>query len=823
VKIVKLIVSLSITIGLIILLSTPLGGKPAFGKLLNPVSGFWANAESRNLHIDSEIAKLPLNDEVVAYFDERRVPHIFANNEYDLYFTQGYIVASLRLWQMEFQVMAAEGRVSEILGDDPRYLEFDKKQRRKGLKFGAQNKTELMMQDPLARELINAYTDGINEYIKRLPAKKLPLEYKLIGYKPELWSPYKTALFLMNMSDVLTSTEYDIEYSNFVFQHGSELFHQLYNDWFPENDPVLHAPEEGWLAHFGLDTSAIPGTAVLFPGKTPENTNATLGILDPKPDVQIGSNNWALHGNKTLSSYPLLANDPHLRLTFPSVWIEMHLVGPQSNAYGASFPGAPAIIIGFNEKIGWGVTNAGRDVKDWYVIEYKDNNKDFYRWEDGWRETKKVVEEYKVKGGQSVYDTIIFTHLGPVVHENFETNAGKLNLALQWMAHYPSEEYKTFYLLNRAENFEQYLEALTYYSCPAQNFVFACVDGDIALRQQGKFPVLEKHEGLTIEDGSKREKWSRFIPFEHIPMEYNPASGFVSSANQHAVDTTYPYYTNGVYEYYRNRVINDELSKLRRATVEDMKALQYNNYNLLAAENLPLLLDMLSTFKMNFKEQEIFESLRKWDFYNHADDINSTYFQIFYERFFTLLWDEFTEEEVAGSWENFKQKDGYKAPGEFKTYKIITDSIYNPFISHEQYPEIKTYNDIAQLAFKHAVERIEKIDQTDLPWGKYKNTLVEHIAMIPAFSANVNTGGNYKVVNATGKYHGPSWRMILDFADGKVSGLGVYPGGQSGNPGSYYYDNQLKEWTQGIYHELINSSSKADFENERYRKVTFKN
>jgi penicillin G amidase len=795
---------------------------PHLVKLFNPVSGFWNNAETRNLHLGEEIANLPLHDEVVAYFDERRIPHIFANNEHDLYFTQGYIVASLRLWQMEFQVLAAEGRISEILGNDPKYIAFDKSQRKKGLKYGAQNKVKAMINDPLAEELITAYTNGVNAYISNLKPKDLPLEYKLMGYKPEPWSAYRTALFLMNMSDVLTNTEYDIEYSNFVFQYGSELFHNLYNQYYPENDPVLATPDGGWTAHFGLDSSAIPGVSKLFPGKLDEVSTEALSALQAKPDVQIGSNNWALHGNKTLSSYPLLANDPHLRLTFPSVWLEMHLVGPQSNAYGVSFPGSPAIIIGFNEKIGWGVTNAGRDVKDWYVIEFKDENKDYYRWETGWRETQKVVEEIKVKGSETVYDTIIFTHLGPVVHEDFETNAGKLNLALQWVAHHGTEEYKTFYLLNRAENFDQYLEALSYYSCPAQNFVFASVDGDIALRQQGRFPILEKYEGLTIEDGSKRDTWSEFIPFEHIPTNHNPERGFVSSANQLAVDSTYPYYTNGVYEYYRNRVINDELTKMRRATVEDMKALQYNNYNLLAAENLPVLMSYLSTFQMNFKEQEVYESLLDWDFNNNAEDVSSTYFQKFYERFYTLLWDEFTEEEVAGGWENFKHKDGYKAPSEFETYKIITDSIEHPFLKNAKYPELQNLSDIVQMAFTQAVERISELDKDKIAWGAYKNTLVEHVAMIPAFSTNVNTGGNYKVVNATGKYHGPSWRMILDFADGKVSGLGVYPGGQSGNPGSYYYDNQLKEWAEGSYHSLFNSKSKNDFENESFHKVTFK-
>lgn len=824
-KVTKFIISLLITITLIILLNLSIAGNPAFGKLLNPVSGFWNNAESKDLYLPSEISNLDLKEEATVYFDDNRIPHIFANNEHDLYFMQGYVVASLRMWQLEFQVLAAEGRIAELLGNDPKYLAFDKMQRKKGLKWGAQNKVKSMESEPLAKELLGAYTDGINAYINQLKPRDLPLEYKLIGYKPEPWSIYKTALFLMNMSEVLTSTEYDVENSNFIFQYGSDLFHKIHKDWYPELDPVIATPKEGWLAHLGIDTSNLEKDTILkIPAKKLENDieEQDLSNLPKKTDVQIGSNNWVLSGGKTASAYPLLANDPHLRLTFPSVWMEMHLVGPQSNTYGVAFPGSPSIIIGFNEKIGWGVTNVGRDVKDWYIIEYKDESRNEYKWKDGWRKTEKIIEEFKVKGGKTAYDTIIITHLGPVVHENHETKAGNVNLAVQWTAHFDSEEYKTFYLLNRASNFEQYLEALKHYECPAQNFAFASIDGDIALRQQGKYPILEKYQGLTVQDGSQKEAWSEFIPFDHINMMYNPERGFVSSANQHGVDTTYPYYTNGVFEYYRNRVINEELSKMKRATVEDMKKLQYNNYNLLAAENLPMLMKHLSTFKMTFKEQEVFEILEDWDFETNKESLGATYFQIFYETFYTTLWDEFTEEEVAGGWENFTHKDGFKAPNEFLTYKMIMDSVEHPFLKNEQYPEIETMEDLVKISFSKAVEKIDALDKDNIEWGKYKNTLIEHLAMIPAFSKNINTGGNYKVVNATGKYHGPSWRMILDFADGNIKGIGVYPGGQSGNPGSPYYDNFVESWMEGDFHELFNSNKVEDYENEKFKKVTFK-
>ncbi|MFT5306375.1 MAG: penicillin amidase, partial [Chitinophagales bacterium] len=521
-----------------------------------------------------------------------------------------------------------------------------------------------------------------------------------------------------------------------------------------------------------------------------------------------------------VSAYPLLANDPHLKLSFPSVWVEMHLNTPDLNTYGVVFPGAPGIIIGFNDYIGWGVTNAGRDVKDWYSIEFKDVTKDFYKWEEGWRATTKVYEEIKVKGCDSMFDTIIHTHLGPVVYEEFPTQDGPKNFALQWMAHQAGQEYMTFYLLNRAKNFEDYLDALRYYECPAQNFVFACVDGDIALRQQGKFPILEKNQGVFYMDGSEREAWEEFIPFDEIPMMHNPDREYVYSANQHVADSTYPYFTNGVFEYYRNRVINKELRAMHKVSKDDFKALQFNEYNLMAEEALPLLLSYVDRSSLDEKGKEVLDALSLWDFVNDVDSKEATYFQLFSEGYYTSLWDEFVETEVPGGWDPYKWKDGWKAPNEYQTYRLLADSIDHRFIDMEETKVVETTDVLINFAFSDMLEDVDTLDQVE--WGKYKNTLIEHLAMIPAFSTNLDIGGNYKIVNASGKFHGPSWRMILDFDGGKIKGYGVYPGGQSGNPGSKFYDNMLSEWATGDYHELVNSTDPSTYQNSNYQSVTLK-
>lgn len=798
---IRFLLMLLLTVALVVVLNLRLKGKPAFGKLLNPTTGFWQNAETTPFYLPKHIAVEKLQQKTEVYFDERRIPHIFAENEHDLYFVQGYIVASLRLWQMDFQVLAAEGRIAEILGNEQKYIDFDKKQRRKGMAFGAKNKLKALEKDPLGLDLLNAYTEGVNAYIKNLKAKDLPIEYKLIGYKPEKWSNYKTMLVLMNMSDILADMGNDIENKNFIQKYGQALFQQIYGTE-QAIEPVVPTPEKGWQAHLGLTNSTQKiDTNIVEP--IIDSANKILSFLKETPEYHVGSNNWALAGEKTASGFPLLSSDPHLRFSLPSVWLEMHLVGPNSNAYGVCFPGAPAVIIGFNEYIGWGMTNSGRDVKDFYTIKYKDSTKELYQYNGKWERSEIKIEEIKVKGAKSVFDTVVYTHFGPVLHSNFKTQEGITDIAVQWIAHKASQDYMLFYLLNRGKNFNDYLEATKYYECPAQNIVFACVDGDIALKNQGLFPIRENQD--LLQAGNDAKKWDKFIPFQHNPMQHNPKRKFVASANQSSTDSTYPYSYVGWFEHYRNRVINKELSKAYKATIADMKALQQNNFNLKAAESLPLLLPYVNTSYQDFEAQAIHNALSNWDFYNHKTSKEAVYFEMFFNKYKELLWDEMT--------------DGFIAPQDVQTIALLKDSIEHPFIDIVATKEKETTEDLINQAFVYTVSEVQK--NKDQIWGEYNDVQFNHIAKIDAFSEKVIAGGGNNIVNATHNQWGPSWRMILDFADGKVKGVGVYPGGNSGNPGSRNYDDMLHEWAANQYHDLDNNKRKTYFEEKGYHKVAF--
>lgn len=797
----RFVLSLILTIALIVLLNLSIKGLPAFGSLLNPTTGFWQNAESERFYLPESVLVDNLNETVDVYFDDKRIPHIFAENEHDLYFTQGFVIASLRLWQMEFQVLAAQGRISEILGNDEKYINFDKSQRRLGLTYGAKNKMKALEKDKLANDLLSAYTEGVNAYINQIKDKDLPVEYKLMGYKPELWTNEKTMLVIMNMSKILGNTGNDIENSNFVAKYGKELFDLIYQTDL-KVEPVIPTPHNGWRNE-KKDTIINDTESELVFTKNTEDIK--LGKVQEKPTYHVGSNNWALSGSKTKSGYPLLSNDPHLAFNLPSVWIEMHLVGPQSNAYGVTFPGAPGITIGFNEKIGWGMTNSGRDVKDFYTVEYKDATKELYHYQNQWLKSEFVYEEIKVKGSASVYDTVIYTKYGPVTYTDFQTQNGKKDITVQWMPHRESKEYLMFYKLNKANNFEEYKEATRHFESPAQNMVFASVDGDIALRNQGNFPINKKEQNLFLQTSNEGKVWDEFIPFEENPMQHNPERGFVASANQESTDSTYPYYYTGWFEHFRNRVINNELEGMTNATVADMKALLMNNFNLIAFEALPLLLPYINSTDMDFAHQDIHNALKKWNCYNNKESKESIYFEVFFTKYKELLWDEFG--------------DGLVTPNIIQTLTLLEDSTEHPFIDNQTTEIIETQKDLINQAFSFSVESY--INSDIKTWGKFNEVTFAHVAKIDAFARKVVAGGNNHVVNATRPAFGPSWRMILDFDGGKINGIGVFPGGESGNPGSKFYDNFVDDWANEKYHRLENNKNKAFYQKDNFNKVTF--
>jgi len=810
---------------LLYVFNTRLGTVPPMGKFLDPFHGCWQNAESLKPH-DVKLNLNGVKEQVKVYFDERMVPHVFAKNDEDMYFVQGYLTAKFRLWQMEIQTHNAAGRLTEIVGE--KALETDRGNRRIGLEYGAEQAEAFIEKDPESKKMVDAYCKGVNAYIHQLKPGDYPLEYKLLDYKPEDWTPLKVALLLKNMAQQLSIFEYDIENTNFVAKYGEEQFRKLYPDFIDAEDPIIPTGTK-WNFTATTDSSSSKNTAQSTLNTTPE----TYANVIQKPDEITGSNNWAVSGSKTKSGKPILCSDPHLKLTLPSIWYEMQLSSPDMNVYGVTLPGALGVIIGFNDSIAWGLTNGGRDVRDWYKLKFKDASRDEYEYNGQWVKTEKKIEKFIVRGKGEVYDTVVYTKFGPVVFDDsYGTAPSKNNLAMSWTALLPSNEFKTFYQLNKAKNYDDYIEALNYYTCPSQNFAFASRSGDIAIKQQGKFPVRDKatEQGKFISDGTTgRDEWTNFVPNENNPVIKNPERGWVSSANQHPTDSTYPYYYPGlgVYENYRNRRINNLLAGANGIDVPFMENMQNDVFNLHASEALPVLLSLLDQSSLTDSEKKIVEELQRWKYYNKPDQVAPVYFEIWWNELRKLLWDEMADKKVP-----------MKQPNFYVTVQFLKNDSTSAFYDNLSTREKETRHDIVLQAFKRIEDTLKKKEFTvasepyipdhsfiknDLnphDWGTYKATQISHIASIDGLSdLNVYTGGNIGIINASSHMYGPSWRMIVD--EGSMKAYVIYPGGESGNPGSPFYDNMVQDWANGKYYEANFVKQGEDLKDKTLYTLTF--
>ncbi|MFM9840698.1 MAG: penicillin acylase family protein [Cyclobacteriaceae bacterium] len=803
-KIIKTSLSALVTIGLVYFLNTSwnLGSPiPPLGKFLDPFQGFWQNAATAK--VTNESFSMPgLLDKVTILYDSALIPHIYANNNEDLFAAQGYITAKNRLWQMEFQTHAAGGRVSEIIGT--KALDFDRTQRRLGMMFAAETSVKSMESNPIAKMMVDNYTAGINAYIQSLSYQDLPIEYKLLGYEPEPWTNLKSGLLLKYMAKTLNSGERDLEMTNALKLFGKETLDLLYPDNEGVSDPIVDNTGNWKFKPVTLDS---------MPSAAPKE----LVMLKPfeKSPPDVGSNNWAVSGSKTASGSPLLCNDPHLELNLPSIWYVLHLNAPGVNTMGASLPGAPSIISGFNDSIAWGVTNAQRDLVDWFKIEFKDKNKNEYLSDGQWKPTRKVIEEIKQKGEKTFYDTVIYTHHGPVVFDqSFHGDDEKNHFAYRWIAHDPSEEVITFYELNRAKNHTDYMKALDHYASPAQNFVFACVNGDIAMRIQGKFPVRRKNEGKFILDGTKTSNdWQAFIPNEQNVAYKNPARGFVSSANQYPVDVTYPYYIQASnWEEYRNRRINKLLTDLTKITPQDLMKLQLDNFNLKASESLPTFLSYIDSAQLKGTEAIAFQKLKSWDYFNNIESEGASYYEAWLRAFIPMVWDEISTSKAE-----------LPRPSTYMTIKLMKEKPDLSFFDIITTPEKETVKEVIRKSFSQGVADIEKWEEEKKAtptWAKYKDGVVNHLLRQEAFSYHITHGGNSSIVNAHSKTHGPSWRMVVSLEKEGVQAWGVYPGGQSGNPGSPYYNNLLSLWTEGKYVKFSFTSESEKMKGKELATIT---
>ncbi len=788
-KFVPFLLSSAITILLVIVFNTRWGVAPPFGEFLSPQHGFWQNAEPIDRDFSQDLQVPGLKDPAEIYLDDRLVPHVFAANETDAFYLQGYMHAKFRLWQMEFQAYAAAGRISELIG--PKALAFDREKRRLGMVYAAEKAVAEEEKDPVSKQVADAYTAGVNAYITSLRESDLPVEYKLLGYKPELWSNLKSALFLKYMSLDLAGFETDFEFTNLRSRLGYEVFNKMFPLSQDSLDPVVPA-----------DTlSRNPGIVVKTPAGSDSaylHKNDTVNAQSAKPDKDNGSNNWAVSGIKTKSGSPILCNDPHLGLNLPSLWYEMQINCPSLNAYGATFPGAPGVIIGFNDSCAFGFTNAGRDVRDYYEIRFRDDSRKEYWYNGQWVNTDFRYEHILMKDTVEYIDTVAYTVFGPVMYDKSFSGNRKTNnkyYAVRWKAHDAGNELIVFNGLDHAKNYADYQRAIQSLHTPGQNVVFACKNGDIAITAEGYFPAKWRRQGDFVMPGEDSSyAWQGMIPQAEAPFMYNPDRGFVSSANQYPVNPiNYPYYLGGEYHNYRGLMINRYLNQMNEIGIEDMMKLQLDTYNPFAGMARPILLKNIDSSSLSTDELKYYELLKDWDLHYEAEGKGASIFKITWDSLKAIVWDD---ELAKASMSGFYPYNSTLLEG------ILRDSAYE-FLDNISTPEKETLKQDVNLAFRQAASACKKLDHDGgLNWGKLKATRIEHLAKLAPFSRlDVDNSGGEFAINSVKKDHGPSWRMIVQLTK-NTEAYGIYPGGQSGNPGSPYYDNFIDNWANGKYYPL---------------------
>ena len=766
---------------------------PPAGRFLSPFAGFWVSGQALD-ELPGDLAVPGLLDQVQVLWDDRRVPHIFAENDHDAWFMQGWLTARDRLWQMEFQTHVAAGRLAEIIG--PGGLDLDRYHRRIGLPLAAERALQAAEQHPVSREALASYADGVNAWIASLAPADLPLEYKILAYAPERWTPLKTALLMKSMA--LTLSGSNSERSMTVTREilGKAETDRLFPVHRPFTEPIVPAETE-WdipsLVH-RVPPRELPSLAdwEFTPGSEAEAEET---------EHATGSNHWAVDGSRTASGRPILAGDPHLPLSLPSIWYELQITTPLYSAYGVSLPGSPGIIIGFNRNIAWAETNGESDALDQYLLKFRDGDFEHYLHDGEWKPVAWTTEKYRVRGGKTVKEKIAWTHHGPVPYlPGEEPLYSRLvpGAAMRWTAHDPSNEILAFLDLNRATDYDRFRSAIAHFDNPLQNFLFASKDGDIAIHHEGKLPLRRTGQGVYLSDGTDSDDdWPGWIPRDQMPRVLNPARGYLGSANQNPVSAAYPHVLGSDFApWERSARVFHLLDVMEAVTPERMLAMQNDTVGLYARKLLPELIQALEGFEGNEAERQALEILADWNHAYDADAIGPTIFDRWQRTLLGLTWsDDITDGDRTG-----------RRPQRDTTLKLILDDPHSPYFDDRETEEIEDFNAIARASFQTAV--LNLASEHGEPgeawrWSAVRPSRLDHLARIPGLGrSGLPTSGQYGVIRATTSTSGQSWRMVVALGE-KPEAWGLYPGGQSGNPGSRYYDNFVDDWVRGEAYRLL--------------------
>lgn len=759
--------------------------------------------------LDGSAALPGLRKEVTVERDHWGVPHIRADSVEDLAEAQGYVMAQDRLWQMDLLRRVARGQLSEVLGKAT--LAIDKDFRT--MEFGRAADRELGLMDKDSRAIMEAYARGVNRFIEQ-HGKHLPLEFSLLGYKPQPWQAADSLTISAYMYHTLTNTwENELDRATVEARVGPARSKELFSsdasmDHFVIGDPnvpndgsqrtrVQADPDDDDDDDIEPDTVLKARAGSGDPARQPPDLTSALAmdvrdsLLDMQQEIRrgLGSNNWVVNGVHTSTGKPLLANDTHLELTLPPIWYEVHVTAPGWNVKGFTLPGAPLVVIGHNDRIAWGFTNNGADVQDLYIETFNPAVPDEYRVRGAWTKAQVYDETIRVKGGADENLKVIVTRHGPVVRRD-----GDKGYALRWTATEPGGLANTYNWMGKARNWEEFRNVMKRVWGPAQNAVYADVDGNIGYVMAARVPIRKKGHGeIPVPGDTDDYEWTGYIPFEQLPQALNPDSGLIVTANARVVGPSYKLYlTDRWDEPYRTARIYDLLLDKGGLRPEDMLKVQTDTYSYPHV----FLADQLSAAAKTSQSKDdrakkLIEGLKDWNGIADADSPEVSFLEETRRAAITLLLEPYLGKETGlYSWRRtaFLQK-------------ILTER------SAKWLPVgYKTYDELLTAAADRAVARLAELSNKsradDFAWKQFDALDIVHplgrtglLRNFLSITDKPQSGTAYSPRAAT-KHHGPAMRFVANLANWDES-IMLIPGGQSGQPGSGHYKDQFPYWYEG--------------------------
>ena len=742
--------------------------------------------------------------------DERGIPYIEATNDEDLYFAQGYITASDRLWQMDLQRRTVRGQLSEIFGNA--VLAQDKLHRRFG--FGKMIDEAAAHLDPGFNPAVTAYTKGVNAFISSLTDQTMPPEFRVLQYKPAEWATGDSLAVGALMAEYLSNTwQLDV-----MRESLASLPKEKRDALLPDTSPLdvlvvgsdrvrraASAPGSSPSAREALTSPPPQILAQLNELMEAERQSFELLGLSPRSlETLQASNNWVVSGKHTASGKPLLANDPHIPASAPNVWYQTQLSAPGIHVAGVTFPGIPGIVIGHNERIAWGVTNLGPDVQDLYIEKFDKDNPTKYQTPSGLRDAEVRHEQINVRKNPidpksieaQTFDVVVTRH-GPIILEKENTR-----YALRWTMLDPiTLETPGIFALNRASNWKEFTSALSTYNGPTQNFVYADIDGHIGYYGAGRIPIRKDGDGSLPYDGTTDDgEWTGLIPFDKLPHVYDPPSGIIVTANQRVIGSDYPFFVSRVWASpYRARRIFNLLSGKPKLTIDDFRTIQGDVYsigNVAFARAAAKILSELpapaggspAPVSDSGSIALLAKDLNSWDGLMTADSHMAII--------------------VAQMRAAFRQRTvnaalGPLASGYFwPEIDVLIDRIITEQPRDWLQKELSSYAEQLEACYQDARQTLTKsfgADETKWMWGAQAKARFNHpLAQVPfigapyvieAFPQN-GTGGAGATVNVGSSV---SMRFIADVTDWDKSQNGI-PLGESGLPNNPHWKDQLDDW-----------------------------